>query len=61
MPHPAHAAFREAVLDLSDEPTPMNVLRYLAASRTLTRTAPTRAAKKPARRSRRTSAEKAHA
>jgi hypothetical protein len=37
------------------------VLRYLAASRTLTRTAPTRAAKKPARRSRRTSAEKAHA
>jgi hypothetical protein len=40
-------AFREALLDLSDEPSPVNVLRYLAASRTLahasTNTAPGKA------------------
>jgi hypothetical protein len=28
-------AFREAVLDLAEEPTPLNVRRYLAASRLL--------------------------
>jgi hypothetical protein len=31
--------FREAVLDLSDAPTPVNVQRYLAASRLLDRSA----------------------
>jgi hypothetical protein len=31
------AAFRMAVLDLSQEPTPTNVRRYLAASRLLER------------------------
>jgi hypothetical protein len=32
-------AFRKAVLDLSAEPTPVNVQRYLAASRLLERDA----------------------
>ena len=32
-------AFRKAVLDLSAEPTPVNVRRYLAASRLLERDA----------------------
>ena len=31
--------FRRAVLDLSEEPTPVNVRRYLAASRLLARDA----------------------
>jgi len=31
--------FRRAVLDLSEEPTPVNVRRYLAASRLLDREA----------------------
>jgi hypothetical protein len=31
--------FRRAVLDLSEEPTPVNVRRYLAASRLLDRDA----------------------
>jgi hypothetical protein len=31
----AHARFKEAVLALSDEPTPTNLLRYLQASRVL--------------------------
>jgi hypothetical protein len=29
------AAFRRAVIDLNEEPTPLNVRRYLAASRLL--------------------------
>jgi hypothetical protein len=31
----AYAAFREAVLDLSEEPTKANIARYLNASRAL--------------------------
>jgi hypothetical protein len=31
----AHARFKQAVLALSDEPTPLNLLRYLKASREL--------------------------
>jgi len=31
----AHAAFRAAVLDLAEEPTPTNARRYLVASRLL--------------------------
>jgi hypothetical protein len=31
----AHARFKEAVLALSDEPTPLNLLNYLKASREL--------------------------
>jgi hypothetical protein len=31
----AYATFREAVLDLSEEPTKTNIARYLNASRTL--------------------------
>ena len=30
-----YTMFREAVLDLAEEPTPVNVRRYLAASRML--------------------------
>jgi hypothetical protein len=52
MQKPAYAAFREAVLDLSDEPSPINVQRYLAASRSLDRASKT-AAKSSARTSRR--------
>jgi hypothetical protein len=37
----AYAAFREALLDFSDEPTPVNVERYLDASRALDVGAPT--------------------
>jgi hypothetical protein len=36
----AFAAFRDAVHDLSDEPTLTNVHRYLAASRALARSSP---------------------
>ena len=36
----AYAEFREALLDLSDEPTPVNVERYLDASRALDAAAP---------------------
>jgi hypothetical protein len=50
----AYDAFREALLDLSDEPSPLNVLRYLAASRTLAH-ASTTAAPAPASRAARTS------
>jgi hypothetical protein len=35
----SYPLFREAVLDLAAEPTPVNVRRYLAASRILTRSA----------------------
>jgi hypothetical protein len=31
----AHARFKQAVLALSDEPTALNLLRYLQASRAL--------------------------
>jgi hypothetical protein len=31
----AHARFKQAVLALSDEPTALNLLRYLEASRAL--------------------------
>jgi hypothetical protein len=31
----SYAAFREALLDFSDEPTPLNLERYLDASRAL--------------------------
>ena len=34
-PLDARAAFKEAVLDFSEEPTPVNARRYLAASRLL--------------------------
>ncbi|MEP7336061.1 MAG: hypothetical protein ABI717_09805 [Actinomycetota bacterium] len=34
-PFDLQAAFRDAVLDLSEEPTPVNVRRYLVASRLL--------------------------
>jgi hypothetical protein len=46
----AFVDFREAVRDLSDEPSALNVQRYLAASRTLELSAPK---KRPARTSRR--------
>jgi hypothetical protein len=36
----AYAAFREALLDFSDEPTPLNLERYLDASRALDGAAP---------------------
>jgi hypothetical protein len=32
---PAYAKFRDAVLDLSDDPTKANIERYLSASRAL--------------------------
>jgi hypothetical protein len=38
--------FRRAVLDLSEEPTPVNVRRYLAASRLLARDAAQRRSRK---------------
>jgi hypothetical protein len=41
-----HAVFRKAVLDLSDEPTPVNIRRYLAASRLLDADAAGRRAKR---------------
>jgi hypothetical protein len=52
----AYAAFREAVLDLAAEPTPLNVQRYLAASRILERCTPAAATQKPKPRSRPTHA-----
>ena len=39
-PSHAQALFREAVHDLAEEPTPVNVQRYLAASQILDRAAP---------------------
>jgi hypothetical protein len=35
-PSDPQAVFRKAVLDLADEPTPVNVRRYMAASLVLT-------------------------
>ena len=43
-PFDQHAAFQQAVLDLSDAPTPANVRRYLAASALLEHGAPVPAA-----------------
>jgi hypothetical protein len=47
------AAFRRAVLDLNEEPTPLNVRRYLAASELLERQVSPggRAGRRAARRS----------
>jgi hypothetical protein len=50
----AFADFCETLRDLSDEPSLVNVERYLAASRQLELSAPK---KRPARRSRRTRAK----
>jgi hypothetical protein len=50
----AFADFCETLRDLSDEPSLVNVERYLAASRRLELAAPK---KRPGRRSRRTSAK----
>jgi hypothetical protein len=50
----AFADFCETLRDLSDEPSLVNVERYLAASRQLELAAPK---KRPARRSRRTRAK----
>jgi hypothetical protein len=50
MQQQSYDAFREAVLDLLTEPTPLNAKRYLAASRKLERGASTTtAAPNPAR------------
>jgi hypothetical protein len=46
----SYVAFREALLDLVEEPTPANVRRYLGASRRLERgTPPARATPEAAR------------
>ena len=52
----AFADFCETLRDLSDEPSPVNVERYLAASRRLELSTPK---KRPARKSRRASAKTA--
>jgi hypothetical protein len=54
----AYDDFREALLDLSDEPSPVNVLRYLAASRTLAGSTSKTATRAPARTPRRAGAPK---
>jgi hypothetical protein len=43
------AAFKQAVLDLSEAPTPLNARRYLAASQLLEQTAPSRNANRKPR------------